>query len=150
MSKAAKQNSPTRILVFGTFDVLHKGHLDFFRQARALAKRPFLVVSLAKSRNVKKIKGQRPLHGERARLRAVRQSALVDRAVLGAASDYLKHIVWLRPEIIALGYDQSAYTADLGKKLKQRGLKIKIIRLKPYRPERYKSSIIKRLRGVDR
>ena len=45
-----------RIMVFGTFDGLHEGHLDFFKQARQLSKNPFLIVSIARDKNVKIIK----------------------------------------------------------------------------------------------
>ena len=41
-------------MVFGTFDILHQGHLDFFKQARKLVANPFLVVSVARDVNVKK------------------------------------------------------------------------------------------------
>ena len=40
----------TRIMVFGTFDMIHAGHEDLFRQARALAKEPYLIVSVATRR----------------------------------------------------------------------------------------------------
>ncbi|MDE2311517.1 MAG: adenylyltransferase/cytidyltransferase family protein [Patescibacteria group bacterium] len=132
----------TRILVFGTFDVLHSGHLNFFRQARHLARRPFLIVSVAKSVNVRRIKGRRPRHSERSRLAAVRRVKIVNQAVLAAAEDYLGHIVKLNPEIIGLGYDQTAYTKGLVKRLRQKGLKVKIARLRPYQPQKYKSSLL--------
>jgi len=51
----------TKIMVFGTFDGLHKGHLNFFWQARKLAVDSFLVVSIARDKNVIKIKGKSPL-----------------------------------------------------------------------------------------
>ena len=37
-----------RIMVFGTFDIIHAGHEDLFRQARALAEDPHLIVSVAR------------------------------------------------------------------------------------------------------
>jgi cytidyltransferase-like protein len=47
----------TIVMVFGTFDFLHKGHLNFFKQARSLAKNPYLIASVARDYNVKRIKG---------------------------------------------------------------------------------------------
>ncbi len=135
---------PTRVMVFGTFDVLHNGHLDFFKQARKLAKRPFLIVSVARDANVKKIKGQKPLFPEKFRLRRVRQSKLVDRAVLGGLNNYLPHIIRQKPRIIALGYDQKAYVKGLKYLLSQNGLRIKIFRLKPHKRHVYKSSLLKK------
>ena len=133
----------TPIMVFGTFDGLHKGHLDFFKQARRLSENPFLIVSIARDLNVKRIKGRSPSKGERARMIEVKKIRLVDKVVLGGNRNYLSHILKEKPEIIALGYDQSEYTDNLKKELADAGLKnIKIVRLKKYYPNLYKSSII--------
>ncbi len=133
----------TKVMVFGTFDVLHKGHLNFFKQARNLAKNPFLVVSLARDINVKKIKGQKPRYKERVRLNRVAKSILVDKALLGGFRNHLPHILKERPKIIALGYDQTVYAKNLAVDLAKKGLKVRLIRLKPYHPRIYKSSVIK-------
>jgi FAD synthetase len=133
----------TRVMVFGTFDVLHQGHLDFFKQARKLSKNTFLIVSLARDINVKKIKGQKPQHNEKQRLTAVKKCFLVDRAVLGGRKSYVPHIVKEKPQIIALGYDQTAYVKHLKQKLLKLGVKVKIRRLKAFKPGLYKSSLLK-------
>ncbi|MDQ5922710.1 MAG: synthetase [Patescibacteria group bacterium] len=132
-----------RIMVFGTFDGLHKGHLDFFKQARAKSKNPFLVVSIARDINVEKIKGKPPHKNEFERLVLVRRNKLVDKAVLSGKSNYLSHIIKERPDIIALGYDQKHYTRGLKKDLQDRGLTPKIVRLKPYKEYIYKNSLLK-------
>ncbi len=133
----------TRIMVFGTFDILHKGHLNFFKQARKLSSNPFLIVSLARDVNVKKIKKSKPLNSEKVRLTKIKKSLGVNRAVLGSVDNYIGHILKEKPQIIALGYDQKAYTAGLAKLLKERGLIVKIRRLKPFKPAKYKSSLFK-------
>ena len=133
----------TRIMVFGTFDVLHKGHLHFFYQARKLAKSPFLIVSVARDANVKKIKGKKPRQPEQKRLAAIKKIKLVNQALLGNKKNYWSHIIKSRPDVIALGYDQVAYTRNLKKILAQKGLRVKISRLRAYKPHLYKSSLIK-------
>ena len=130
-----------RVLVFGTFDILHPGHIYFLKQAKKLG--DFLIVSLAREKFVRQIKGHKPLHSEKERLDMARALKIVDKAILGSTDNYIKHIVSQKPDIIALGYDQRAFTADLKKKLSDAGLKkIKIVRLKPYKPIFYKSSKI--------
>lgn len=131
------------IMVFGTFDGLHKGHIDFFKQARAKSKNPFLVVSIARDMNVKKIKGKLPHNSESKRLLLVKRNKLVDKVVLSGKSNYLPHIVKEKPDIIALGYDQKNYTKNLRKDLQKRGLKTKIVRLKPHKEHIYKNSLLK-------
>jgi FAD synthetase len=132
----------TKILVFGTFDALHPGHLHFFKQARKLAKNPFLIVSVARDANAKRIKGQKPLHSEKQRLLAVKKNSLVDKVVLGSLQNYLGHILAVKPDIIALGHDQKEYTFKLKEKLQSRGLTVKVRRLKPYKRKLYRSSLI--------
>lgn len=132
----------TRIMVFGTFDILHPGHLHFFRQARALAKNPFLIVSIARDVNVERIKGKPPLHNERQRAALVQYSGLVDKVVLGDIKGYIQHITKNQPAIILLGYDQKAYTENLRDVLPANTV---IKRARPYRPDLHKSSIYKRI-----
>lgn len=139
-----EKNLKTRIMVFGTFDVLHKGHLNFFKQARALAKNPYLIVSVARDINVKKIKGQRPTLNQHERLNDVRKSGLAERCVLGGVKDYLPHIIKEQPNVIALGYDQTAYVDNLRRDLGKAGLRPKICRLNAYKPKVHKSSLLKR------
>lgn len=129
-------------MVFGTFDVLHSGHINFFRQARKLSANAYLIVSVARDVNVKKIKGLPPRRREKSRLGAVKKCALVDRALLGGIKDYISHIIKQKPEIIALGYDQTAYIKNLKPLLAQKGLKVKIVKLKAYYPKIYKSSLV--------
>lgn len=134
-------------MVFGTFDGLHKGHLNFFKQARNLAKNPLLIVSIARDKNVFRIKGKYPDLKERARMVLLEKSRLVDEVVLSGMKNHIPHILKSRPDIIALGYDQKAYVKDLKKDLKNKArnnFKIKIVRLKPYKEKIYKNSLLKK------
>jgi len=130
-------------MVFGTFDGLHKGHLDFFQQAKRLAKDSFLIVSIARAKNVARIKGRKPNFPEKKRLTLVKKCKIVDRVVLAGKEKYLKHILKEKPKIIALGYDQKAFVKDLRKDLRQKRISIKIIRLKSYRKNIYKNHLLR-------
>ena len=134
----------TRVMIFGTFDIVHKGHKHLFEQARALAKKtqPFLIVSIARDKNVERIKGRAPRHTQHQRLTTVAKIVGVDKVILGAVGDHIPHIIKEKPNIIALGYDQTAYVRGLRAALKTAGLKTKIVRLKPHKPHLYKTSII--------
>jgi cytidyltransferase-like protein len=133
----------TKIMVFGTFDGLHKGHLSFFRQAKELSKKPYLVVSIARDRNVMKIKGHYPALNESQRLLLVKKCKLADRVILSGTKNHLPHIVKECPQIIALGYDQKAYIKNLRKDLKNKGIMVEIVRLKPFKKNVYKNSLLK-------
>jgi FAD synthetase len=129
------KGSDRKVLVFGTFDVLHRGHLDFFRQAREYGK---VVAVVARDSTVLKVKGKPPLHGEEERLLKVQ--GIVGTAMLGRTDDMYRIIEDVKPDIICLGYDQVSFTKDLKKELKRRALEVKVLRLRPYKPHVYKSS----------
>ncbi|OGI86050.1 hypothetical protein A3A01_01515 [Candidatus Nomurabacteria bacterium RIFCSPLOWO2_01_FULL_39_17] len=136
----------TKIMVFGTFDGLHQGHLDFFRQAKKLSKRSFLIASISRDKNVYKIKKVRPIFSEKQRAILTKKCKLVNRVVLAGIKNHLPHILKERPDIIALGYDQRNYTKSLKKDLKNKGLVVNIVRLKPYKKHTFKNHLLKNRR----
>ncbi len=127
---------------FGTFDGLHLGHLNFFKQARKLSPEGTLIVSIARDKNVFRIKKAWPRLDEKKRFNLVKKSKLVDEVVLAGIKNHITHIKKARPDIIALGYDQKAYVKNLKKDLKLNGLDVKVVRLKPYKEKVYKNSLI--------
>jgi FAD synthetase len=128
------------VLVTGTFDGLHPGHEDLFRQAKEQGDR--LVVVVARDATVTQVKGRPPRVGEDERRKTVEASSFVDQAVLGRDGDKLAVIADLKPDVIVLGYDQEAFTGDLEARLTERGVVAKIVRAKPFHPEKYKSSLM--------
>jgi FAD synthetase len=130
-----------KVMVFGTFDILHKGHLNFFKQAKRYGN--YLIAVIARDKTVKKIKGKKPKNYEMFRLLNIALTKDVKVAVLGNLKDPYKIIQEYKPKVICLGYDQYSYTEKLEEELKKRRLKIKIVRLKPYKKHIYKSSKIK-------
>jgi cytidyltransferase-like protein len=131
----------TRIMVFGTFDMIHKGHEDFFRQARHLAADPYLIVSIARDSAVERIKGAKPRNSENERLATVTKLPGVDNALLGDKEDHMQHIMKANPDIIALGYDQTGeYVDHLEDELRAAHLETQVVRLKAYQPEVFKTS----------
>ena len=131
----------TKVMVFGTFDMIHPGHENLFQQARALAPDPHLVVSVACDRNVERIKGFRPRNDEESRRALLAAHPLVDEAIIGDDEGYLDHIKRVAPDIIALGYDQKGeYVNDLEDDLARAGMVTKVVRLKAHQPEEYKTS----------
>ena len=133
-------------MVFGTFDHLHAGHENLFNQAKALAKKfasPLIVATVARDKTVKQIKGREPENNEKIRIKNLEETKWTDIVLLGDKKDKYKLIKKFRPEIIALGYDQFAFTMQLEKLIIDLNLDTKIVRLKPYRPDIYKSSLIR-------
>ncbi len=137
------ENLKTKIMVFGTFDGLHAGHLNFFKQAKKLAKNSKLIVSIARDKNVFLIKKTKPRLDEKKRFALLKKNKLVDEVVLSGVKNYLPHILKIAPEYIALGYDQKAYVENLKKDLKKSGLTTEVVRMKPFKEKIYKNSLLR-------
>ncbi len=131
-----------KVIAFGTFDYFHAGHENYLKQALALGDE--LVVVVARDETVKRIKGEKPDHSQRKRLKVIKSLPFVTKAVIGNREDKFKVIKQFKPDIIALGYDQFVFTYQLNKILIQNKMNTKIVRLKPFKPEINKSSIIKK------
>ena len=133
----------TKVLVFGTFDGLHEGHKNFFKQAKEFGSH--LIVVVGRDSTILKTKGRLPKFGEQERLKAVQDCGLVDEARLGNEnmSPYVV-IEEIKPDIICLGYDQTHFTEKLAVALKVMGMeKVNVERLKAFEPEKYKSSLLR-------
>jgi len=133
-----------KVLVFGTFDILHPGHKYFLKQAKEQAgysEAGYLVIVVARDLTVKQVKHEFPVNNETERLLQVQKLEYVDKAMLGSTDiDKYKIIEEVNPDIICLGYDQKAFIDELPAELDKRGLKPEIVRINAYKPEKHKSS----------
>lgn len=123
------------VLAFGTFDVFHKGHEYFLREAKTYGDR--LVVIVARDGNVERLKGRRPYDSEDERLQHVAAFDGVDEARLGY-EDWTKRaqvLLDVAPDVICLGYDQRAKLPESDK--------WQVVRIAAFEPEKYKSSLLR-------
>ena len=136
-----KKGGKIRVLAFGTFDLLHPGHISFLKQAKKLG--DFLTVVIARDSTIKRYKKITPIHSESKRIKNIKDLKIADQVILGQHDLKKKYdiILKLKPDIIALGYDQKFFIKDLPKAIKKLKKSCRNIRLKPYKPEKYKSSI---------
>jgi FAD synthetase len=131
-----------KVMVFGTFDVLHPGHLNFLESAKKFGDR--LIVVLARDKFVQRVKGRPARLSEKERLEMIKALKVVDEAMLGDADyRYERTIAKLKPDVICLGYDQKETPKEMKRALGKKWKRIKIYRLKAYKPTTYKSSLIK-------
>jgi FAD synthetase len=134
---------PAKVLIFGTFDLFHPGHMYFITEASKYGE---LTVVVARDKTVRKLKKKWPKEKERTRLSRIAALPIVKQARLGDQNLDKKYLVLnkVRPDIICLGYDQKYFIAHLPQALKDHRLKTKIVRLKSFKPEIYKSSKVKK------
>ena len=115
-----------RVMATGVFDLLHPGHLHFLESAKKLGDE--LVVVVATDTMVRKRKHE-PITPQEMRRRMVAGLKGVDRAIVGREDDIYKTVEEVRPDIIALGYDQKFREEEVQRELKKRGLDVRIVRL---------------------
>jgi len=134
---------PIKVLAFGSFDLVHKGHEFFLKSAKELGDK--LIVIVARDSTIKEFKKKPPLYSEKQRLEHVKQLPFVDKAILGyEGKDKHKVIEDIKPDIIAFGYDQESFNKNIEKDLKKRNLKAKIVLIGSHKPHIYKSNLLKK------
>ncbi|NND86866.1 MAG: FAD synthase [Nitrosopumilus sp.] len=98
------RNSLRIVLAGGVFDIIHPGHIHTLNAAKALG--DVLVVVVATDNTAVKMKKRRPLHSQEQRQELVKSLSMVDLCLIGQEDDIFKTVNHVRPQIIALGYDQ--------------------------------------------
>lgn len=129
------------VLTFGTFDYLHPGHRYYLSEAKKYG--DSLVTIIANDENVKRFKWEIPTHSSKERSENVKELWLSRFVCIGDTIDPLKWIELYSPKVICLWYDQKWFSAELDNYIRENKLDITIIRISPYKPEIYKSSLIK-------
>lgn len=133
------------VLVGGVFDILHPGHLHTLKAAKAYG--DVLVVVVARSSTALKINKSRIIyHDEIQRKELVSSIRFVDIAMVGFEGTLYKTVEYVKPDIIALGYDQAHGEKEIALNCRKRGLNVQVVRLNTPIP-RIKSSSLKQELG---
>ena len=129
------------VLAGGVFDIIHPGHIHTLNAAKALG--DVLVVVVATDNTAVKMKKRNPIHSQEQRQELVNALGIVDLCLIGQENDIFKTVNYVKPQIIALGYDQihqEQYIIEGCKKIK---LNAKVARLQSPIPESSSSKIEK-------
>lgn len=120
------------VLLGGSFDVIHPGHVETLQQAKALG--DILVVSVTRDTIFEKTKRRVAFHNEELRRKLVLAIRYVDAAVLGSEADPYGSLS-LEPDTVALGYDQQSMEQSIVTEIAKRGLDTKVVMLKSSTPD---------------
>jgi len=133
-----EEMSRKKVMVAGSFDIIHPGHLFLLNKAKEMGD---VVVVVARDSTVERLKGRRPVIPEEQRLKVVKSLKPVSEALLGREGDILKIVEEVRPDIILLGPDQNFNEEWIKSELKTRGVNVEVLRLKEkYSESKYCSS----------
>lgn len=115
-----------RVMATGVFDILHLGHLRFLQEAKRLGDELVVVVATDATTRARK---HEPITSQGTRLELVEALKPVDRAVLGREGDIFDIVEELKPDIIALGYDQAHDPKHIVEECRRRGIEVRVARL---------------------
>ncbi len=130
------------VLASGAFDLLHYGHVHYLKTAKeAGGENATLVVIVARDKTVEKLKGAKPVFPEDQRRALVESLKVVDEAVLGYEDlDMPRVIEKVKPDIVALGYDEEEVEKELKRLKAEKNLDVEVVRVSRFGEEDFVSS----------
>jgi len=129
------------VLAGGVFDIIHPGHIHTLNAAKALG--DVLVVVVATDSTAIKMKKRKPLHSETLRQELINHLSMVDVCLVGNEGDIFKTVELVKPDIIALGYDQVHQEKFITDGCRKINLDVRVARLQSPIPEFSSSKIEK-------
>jgi FAD synthetase len=139
---ASKHKKRRVVLASGVFDLLHLGHVKFLEEAKkAGGKNAELIVIIARDSTVQETKGRKPIMPESQRRALVESLKVVDEAVLGFENFDIGDVIdRIKPDVIALGYDQAAMERRVREYVNRHGLNVKVVRVGKFEEDELDSS----------
>jgi cytidyltransferase-like protein len=139
-----------KIFVSGTYDILHAGHIQFFKEARALG--DYLIVSCCSNKNLLLYKGRRgsmPEDNKKILLESVRY---IDKVIIGSDDggiwDFVPAFLKEKPDMLVVTEDDK-HTADKKKFCQEHGVEFIILpKTPPAATSISTTEIIKNIKGV--
>ncbi len=135
------RNALCVVLAGGVFDIIHPGHIYTLNEAKELG--DILVVVVATDNTAVKMKKRSPLHSQEQRQELVKSLSMVDLCLIGQENDIFKTVNYVRPQTIALGYDQIHQEKFIIDGCKKINLDAEVARLQSPIPESSSSKIEK-------
>ncbi len=128
---ANKTGKPKIVIASGVFDLLHLGHVRFLEAAKkAGGVNAKLIVIIAKDSTAEKLKGKKPIMSEGERQALVESLKVVDEAVVGYEGLEIGEVIEkIKPDVIALGYDQVDMEQEVKEYLKTHNLAVIVVRI---------------------
>ncbi|MBN2157366.1 MAG: adenylyltransferase/cytidyltransferase family protein [Candidatus Lokiarchaeota archaeon] len=112
-------NRPYKVMIAGTFDIIHTGHTYLIQKAAEIGD---LYVIIARDISVEKFKGQKPIMPEAQRMELIRNIKGVKYVELGSdTEDWLKRIIEINPDLFLLGPNQWGDENSYEKEVKKKG-----------------------------
>ena len=120
-----------KVFVSGCYDLLHSGHVEFFRQA---AEYGDLYVGIGSDRTIEGYKHHKPIYSEQERLFMVRSIRYVKDAFINTGSgvmDFVPNVEMLKPDVLVVNEDGDS---DVKRRFcEERGIEYVVLERMPYK-----------------
>ncbi len=134
------------VMAFGTFDILHVGHVHYLQEAAQYG--DYLTVVVSRDSVAERIAGKKTRFTQEERGRLVSALAVVDETTFGHdiqdTSGYTRIIHDRKPAVVALGHDMDVDEKALQEELKNIDVATSVVRISALHPDRYSTSGIAR------
>jgi len=136
------EKKKTTVLTTGGFDILHHGHIRLLEEAKkAGGEGARLVVIVASDTTVERRKGRKPILPGWERRALVSALRVVDEALLGQEEIEMERAIGqIKPDVVAVGYDQDDIEASLRRLIDEKGYEIRVVKIGRYGSEGFDSS----------
>jgi len=115
------------VFIGGGFEVIHRGHLHTISKAKSLG--DVLVVVVARDSTIRQRKKREPISDENQRVSLISSLRQVDAAILGVEGDIYDTLERVKPNVVALGYDQHHMESEIEREGRARGINLTVVRL---------------------
>jgi cytidyltransferase-like protein len=128
------------VMLGGAFEIIHPGHVHALTEAKSLGNT--LVVVVATDESVERNKGRPPVTGQALRVALVSSLRQVELALPGNKGSIYDILVRIRPDVVALGYDQHHDGDEIVREAARRGVVTRVARLGAPSPDVKTSKIL--------
>jgi cytidyltransferase-like protein len=129
------------VFIGGGFEVIHGGHLYTISKAKSLG--DILVAAVARDRTIRERKKREPILDENQRVALLSSLRQVDAAILGVEGNIYDTLEKVKPDVVALGYDQYHMESEIEEEGKARGIRLKVVRLDSPNPSLKTSALLR-------
>jgi cytidyltransferase-like protein len=119
-----------KVFVSGCFDLLHSGHVEFFKEAASYGD---LYVALGSDRTVNDLKGRPPVNTEAERLFMVQSVSWVKEAFVSQGAgilDFVEELKAIQPDIFVV--NEEGNTPDKRELIASLGIEYRVLRREPH------------------
>ena len=131
-----------RVMIFGTFDIVHDGHRHLLHEAASMGEEVIIVVS--RDEHVLELKGKLPLNVLEERMETISCESEVTEVIPSDEELGTYGVIEVyKPDIVLLGYDQDELRASLLTWMDEQELTgISVTHASAYEPEMFNTNIL--------